>query len=301
MVIIGLGIVLGLVLGSLVGCLAQRALSIESFWGRSYCGKCKKTLLWYDLFPVISFFLLGGKCRFCRTKIPSEPWVIEGAFGILIGLLFFVSVPSNFPSLPFAQMVLVLAQLAFRVFLTVVLGILLITDVKKGLLPDRITIPATLIALGYLVATSIFRVFILYVSLAHNQLGKYLLPPYSTYFQRHILIELTPLFLALSSAVLIGIFFIVLIVMTRGKGMGGGDVKLGILIGLALGFPESVFALFISFMLGSLVGIGLIFLKKKRFNQTIPFGPFLAIGTYIIMLLGPTLIEGYLNLNFILF
>ncbi len=76
-------------------------------------------------------------------------------------------------------------------------------------------------------------------------------------------------------------FFLILRVITRGKGMGMGDVKLAGLMGLFLGWPNIVVAFYLAFLTGGLVGVILILLGKKRFGQHLPFGPFLTIATGI--------------------
>src|SRR4030081_3703588 len=83
-----LGFVLGTVLGSFALALAERSLNEKSFLGRSYCPECKKTLRWYDLFPIFSYLSLKGKCRYCHKKIPIEFPLVELIMGILIAYLF---------------------------------------------------------------------------------------------------------------------------------------------------------------------------------------------------------------------
>lgn len=83
------------------------------------------------------------------------------------------------------------------------------------------------------------------------------------------------------------LFFLVLSLITRGKGMGGGDIKLGLFLGLFLGFPSIVFSLYLAFLTGGIVSIILILWKKKRLKgDTIPFGPFLAILGIISIFFG---------------
>lgn len=290
-----LGVILGLVLGSLVECLGRRATTTKSFWGRSFCDNCKKILRWYDLFPILSYILLSGKCRYCHKKIPLEETVVEIVFAVLIGMLFFYTVPANLLELSNAQLILTVAELIFKVFVICVLGILFITDIREGLIPDRISYPAILISLGYLLAASIYKVGLLYQSLSSSVLGKYLLPPHSDYFQRHALLSAATLFSGLESAALITLFFGSLILVTRGRGMGGGDLKLGVFIGLSLGVMNGVLALFLAFVLGSIVGVVLLIFRKKHFGQTIPFGPFLSLGSYTALVFGKQILENYLK------
>jgi prepilin signal peptidase PulO-like enzyme (type II secretory pathway) len=283
MVIVGMGFLLGLVLGSFIDCLAARSLTNRSFWGRSYCESCKKTLSWYDLFPVLSYFSTKGKCRYCKKKIGIEALTSEVITGILFALLFWLFIPENFYSLDG--------------FIIVVLLIVLITDLKKGLIPNRITYPAVVIALIYLVLSTLGKIGLLYYSLNQSPLGKYLLPPHSDYFYRHALITAEPLTYGLLGALTLGAFFGFLIIVTRGRGMGGGDFKLAILMGLILGFTNSILAVLLAFIMGSVVGLFLIAVGKKKMGQTIPFGPFLSIAGIIALFWGTQILDWYLNLK----
>ena len=134
------------------------------------------------------------------------------------------------------------------------MAILFITDIKKMLIPDRIVLPAIVIAL--------------------------LAKP----FADNIL-----------TALGIAGFFYALILVTRGKGMGGGDVKLGGFIGLGLGFPNGIVAIFLAFLLGAAFSIAALILRKKRLGQHIPFGPFLVLGSLIALFWGKQIIDWYLQ------
>ncbi len=77
------------------------------------------------------------------------------------------------------------------------------------------------------------------------------------------------------------LFFLFLVLVTRFKGMGLGDVKLAFLMGLFLGFPKTLVALFLAFLTGALAGVILILLGKKKLKSRIPFGPFLVLGSWL--------------------
>lgn len=285
------GFILGLVLGSLVKALADRSLGKKSFWGRSYCPKCRHKLAWYDLFPVLSYILLKGKCRYCHEKIGIEYLAVEVAMGILIGFLFWQSF-NNF------QFTIFNFELLFKIFFITVLAILFLTDIKKMFIPDRIIIPSIVIGIILKLIIIVLQTGYFYYLLSQTAVGRLLLPPHSDYFQRHVLNIVQPFFLSLLIGVLIGGFFLSLIIITKGKGMGGGDVKLGALIGLMLGFPNALFAIVLSFLTGAIFSIGLILLGKKHFGQTIPFGPFLVLGSLIMLFWGNQIMDWYLKLRY---
>ncbi len=296
MLVIALGFILGSLAGSLSLCLAKRSLTNKSFWGRSYCFKCKKILHWYDLLPIFSYLFLKGKCRYCRKDFGISHLAYETCSGILLATLFYLNL-ATLTNLSAVSIVFWL-EFGFKIFILIVLVILFITDIETGLLPDRITYPAIVISFGYWILISVVKISLLYFGLTQSQLGRYLLPPYTNYLFDHALVILDPFKWAIFASVLIGLFFGGLIWITKGRGMGGGDLKMGILLGLALGFPGAFLSLMLAFLLGSLVGITLIIARLKRFGQTIPFGPFLSIGAIITLFWGEKIINWYLDSSF---
>jgi prepilin signal peptidase PulO-like enzyme (type II secretory pathway) len=138
------------------------------------------------------------------------------------------------------------------------LVIIFIYDLKHYIIPDKVIYPA--IAL-----TSIFNF-------------KFLIFKYS-------------ILSAFGSAA----FFLLIFSISRGKWLGFGDVKLGFLMGLFLGFPKILVALFFAYLIGAIIGIGLVLAKKKTLKSEVPFGPFLVTGTFIALFWGNQLINWYLN------
>jgi len=92
-------------------------------------------------------------------------------------------------------------------------------------------------------------------------------------------------------------FFLIIVLVSRESWMGMGDVKLAILMGLLLGFPNILVSLFFAFLIGAIIGIGLIILKKKTLKSEVPFGPFLILGAYIALFFGDKIVNWYLNLS----
>src|SRR5438309_1977970 len=85
-------------------------------------------------------------------------------------------------------------------------------------------------------------------------------------------------------------------ISTAGKGMGFGDVVFAGFMGLLLGYPKVVVALYIAFLSGAIISLFLIGLKKKKLHgSTIPFGPFLVFGTYVCLLYGSQLLTFFLR------
>lgn len=88
-------------------------------------------------------------------------------------------------------------------------------------------------------------------------------------------------------------FFTAIVLISRGKWMGIGDIKLAALMGLILGFPGILVALFLAFFIGAAVGVGLIAAGKKKLSSEVPFGPFLVTGTFIALFWGEKLLNWY--------
>lgn len=279
------GFIIGVVLGSFSKAAADRLGKDKTLLGRSYCLNCKHNLRWYDLFPILSFAALRGKCRYCHDKIPVSNFLTEVILGLICAGLFYVSFPSD---LSFVLSInwnneLLFLNLLFKLFVIMVATIIFWTDLETGYILDKITYPASIVSVLYLIASSSIQSISLYQGLQQSVLGKYLLPPYTNYLWFHLQLIWQPALFAVLSAFAMSLFFALLIVITRGKGMGWGDVKYAFFMGLALGFPSSVLAVFLAFLSGAVISIVLLLINKKHFGQTVPFGPFEVLGSCVFI------------------
>lgn len=159
-------------------------------------------------------------------------------------------------------------ELAVALFYSCIFIVIMVIDWEKGLILNKIVFPAIVAALVISAAFSIF------------------LPD----------VEIVPFIgrAAVGGGIGLGIFFLIVIV-TRG-GMGWGDVKLALLIGLVCGFPLVFVALLIGVILGGVVAVLLLLLKIKRRGQAIPFGPFLALAAIVTLLWGNGILDWYQGL-----
>lgn len=107
-------------------------------------------------------------------------------------------------------------------------------------------------------------------------------------------VPLTDYRLLLFPAFSAAIFFWFLVVITRGRGMGTGDITLSFFLGLLLGWPLILVGVWVAFVIGAIYGVGLIVLRKKKFGQTIPLGPFLIVGAIISSGWGQFLLDKWL-------
>ncbi len=258
--------IIGLLIGSFLNCVIWRIGKKQSFLkGRSYCPHCKHSLEWYDLFPVFSFISLKGKCRYCKKSISSQYPLVE----LSVGLLFvFVYLQSSIDLLGF-NLIYNLYHLVFLWSIIAIFTIIFVYDLKHYIIPDEITLAGLVVTIAWL--------------------------GFSFYLK---FLNTTDLLFYLYSALGSAAFFFCFWFFSRGKAMGFGDVKLAFLLGFVLGWPNIVAGLFISFLLGGIVGVILIALKKRKLKSAVPFGPFLVIGALIAIFYGSDLINWYLSLSF---
>jgi leader peptidase (prepilin peptidase)/N-methyltransferase len=274
--IIAVLIVLGLCFGSFVNALVYRLHeqdvladkkptkaikkqqeALSIATGRSMCPHCKHELAAKDLVPVVSWLLLRGKCRYCHKPIPDTP-VSE-----LLTPALFVSLHHIVGAR------LELGIVLFALWLIFITGFvaLAIYDLRWYLLPNRIIFPL----IGLAVLQLILRTVV-----------------YDGGWQ------------AIMSAfwgVLIasGIFY-VLFQLSAGKWIGGGDVKLGIILGLIVGGPgKALLLIFTASLLGTLVALPFLLTGRMQRTSKLPFGPFLLTATVLVVLWGSSIITWYVR------
>lgn len=248
----------GLAIGSFLNVVATRydgkrfLLSTKLIGGRSHCEHCGKTLRWFELLPLVSFVLQGGRCRRCKARLSVQYPFVE-----LFSGLIFMFVPSICSSI----LVAVLWVAVFEALLVMTL-----IDIRLGIIPDEISI--------FLFAAGIF--LIIFSAGPGGQWSVALGD--------------------LASALGAGAFFALLIAITRGKGMGMGDLKLAIPLGLLFGWPEIMLVLVAAFVIGAVVGVIAIVRGTNSIKGTLPFGPFLALGAVTAFFWGASIIGWYLSL-----
>ncbi|MCR4312382.1 MAG: prepilin peptidase [Candidatus Uhrbacteria bacterium] len=262
LIIIGAGL-LGVLAGGLVNaCLLRTRDGLAFTFGRKKCVTCARPMAIADHVPVASYIRLKGKCRRCSAVIPWQYPAVELAIGLLFaGFAYMawtgVAVPTYVELSPWYG-----EPLAFFIrnaIMAMLLVPIFMFDFRASVIPDRLSIPAVVIAL-----------------LMNLALG------------------------ASSSDLLLGglglgSFFAVQFLASRGTWVGGGDVRMGLLIGFLLGFELGLVALLLSYVLGSLAGLYLIMSGKRELHSHVPFGTFLVIGTFAAMFWGEPLLDWYLG------
>jgi len=267
--------VLGLCVGSFLDVLAERLPKGENvIQGRSHCDFCKHTLLWYELIPLLSFFIQQGKSRCCKKQLSLQYPLSELATGVGFVLIYSfqsfllrqgyggqAAVSPDIIGVSFQmdiQSLLNIVRITSYFVLLSSFTVIFISDLKYEIIPIEMIIVGFITALIYHGITFINFITVINV-----------------------------IFSGFSA----GLFFFSLWFFTKGKAMGDGDIYLATLIGFLLGFPDIVIALYAAFLTGAMVGIILILRRKKSLKAHIPFGPFLIIGYGITIMWGEQILQ----------
>ena len=259
----------------------NQVFDFKKIGGRSACPHCRKTLRWYELIPIVSFFVQAGKCRSCKHKLSWRYPIVE-----ILGGLIFVAVPflttPNYQSLIFNYQLI--GFWLVWIFALLILLLIALIDLKHYLIPDELTWLLILWGVILLILKS--------------------LTPNYTFFEQSFLRHFSLLlmwsndiwFNHLFGALAATVFFGSLFYFGKGKILGGGDVKLGFALGLLLGWPDILMALMLTFLLGGAVGLILMLNRKKTMKDFLPLAPFLAISVGLTVLFGYQIINGYFAL-----
>jgi len=231
--------------GSFINAAAMRTVADKKWWGneRSVCDKCGHMLGPMDLIPVVSYLLMSGKCRYCKTPIQPRHFVAEIISGVFTAALFWRWGMS--PALGVSLLVF-----WFSLFNS-------LTDFENGYIYDAWALAPGVIGL-----------------LARIPGG---MP-------------------AVMSGVLgaaLGFGFIAMIILLSRGGMGWGDAMLMAGIGAAVGWKYCAFSLYIGFLVGGIVVVPLMLAKKLKRKDAVPLGPFLAVGSLVILFFGNPLVARF--------
>jgi leader peptidase (prepilin peptidase)/N-methyltransferase len=242
---------LGLAFGSFLNvCIYRLPLGLSVVSPRSACPSCRRPIAFYDNLPVLSWLILRGRCRNCKTRISARYLVIE----MLTGILFLGC---------YAYSGVTPATLKYCVFGFLLLG-LIFTDAETKLLPDKLTLPG--LALGV-----VFSLIVPLNDVASQFLpGMINLPVSADLAVRLFSLLDSMLGAALGASFIYGAGAVYL--RWRGmEGMGFGDVKLMAMVGAFLGMKLTVFTIFTASVAGSLFGlatVGMVWIKRThRFTR----------------------------------
>lgn len=267
--IVFLGI-LGATIGSFLNVVIYRSLDKipqkkKESWvtGRSRCDNCGELIAWYDNIPLLSFIILKGKCRTCHQPISSSHVVVEILTAALFVWWYLVGSVVFFK---LGEMPFQIIQPLYWLVVGILLLFILMADLRYFIIPDTAVLLLTL-------ATVIYQATLVGFGIMRTQDFAWSM--------------------AAALVVMLGFGFLWLI--TRGRGLGFGDVKLIFPLSLIVGWPVTIPMVMGAFVLGSVVGLVLIGSGKHRWKQPLPFGPFLIVSTCINLLWGHALVGWYLG------
>jgi prepilin signal peptidase PulO-like enzyme (type II secretory pathway) len=277
----------GVIFGSFFNVVTLRYIAGESVFknigGRSHCMHCGKQLAWFELVPLFSFLFQLGKCRGCKARLTLQYPIVEFLTGsIFAGVGYFFISHFGAYAIPYAE-------IAIWIIAFCILLLMSIIDLRLQIIPDSLTV--AIVVLGII------------------RIGVYFFQPFGEAYTR---MAVTGTFLgsfgtmlwpleaawgnALIGMVACGLFFSLLFVVTRGAGIGFGDVKLAFAGGLLMSWPDAFLAFLLAFIIGSICSLPLLILHKKGVRDAVPFGPFMAIGMAIVFFFGYDIVNAYFQL-----
>jgi|WetSurMetagenome_2_1015567.scaffolds.fasta_scaffold32498_2 leader peptidase (prepilin peptidase) / N-methyltransferase len=245
-------VLFGLIWGSFLNVVIYRVPERMSLaWPPSACPVCKAKIKPYDNIPVVSFLVLGGKCRHCKTRIPASYFVVELLTPAALAILY----------LRFGWGLTFVAAGLFTSAL-ITLGFI---DFRHKILPDAITYPGIVLSLVF----SFFRTDMTFLQalLGAAVGGGFLLVVYGAYW-----------------------------LVRKKEGLGLGDVTMMLMVGAFLGWLNALLTLILASVVGAIVGILIMALRKKDLQFMLPYGSFLAPAAFMALVWGGRIWAAYFGL-----
>ena len=238
--------IFGVVIGSFLNVVALRFNTGMGLGGRSKCMSCGTTLTWKELIPLFSFAVQKGACKKCRSKISWQYPLVEFIAGAVFVLIFFA-----FPPVDALSAITTL----FQVIIACLLLVISVYDIKHKIIPDSFVYSCSGIALASLFIGG------------------------SSWF--HV-----PTIEMLIAGPLLALPFALLWLVSKGAWMGLGDAKLALVIGWVLGVSAGINALVLAFWIAAATSVIWLFATHKKIKPKIeiPFGPYIILGFYLVLL-----------------
>jgi leader peptidase (prepilin peptidase)/N-methyltransferase len=264
---------LGLAIGSFLNvCILRIPADKSIVLPASSCPKCGKAIAPYDNIPVLSWLILRGKCRNCKTKISAMYPAVE----LLTGLLFLAC---------YFAFGLTVDALKWAIF-AALLVVLTITDLRERILPDKVNF----FGLG---AGLLFSLF----TKPLDGTAMWIANRWFDFPPPQPVLSLVDAILG--AVVGTGLLWVVAegYLRLRGReGMGFGDVKMMAAVGAFLGLKRTLLTVLVGSLLGSVIGVILIAVSKKDRNYELPFGTFLGAGALLVLFFGTPALQWYQSL-----
>jgi leader peptidase (prepilin peptidase)/N-methyltransferase len=257
----------GLLIGSFLNvCIFRLPRDLSVVRPRSFCPGCEKMIAWYDNIPLLSFVILGGRCRHCHERIPIRYPLVEfataGAFALWVAALG--------PTL---------AALKFSIF-SAILITLIASDFEERILPDEFTLGGMVIGIALAAFVPLGREF-----------AYILLPASIGQAWQSVGEAVFGAAFASGSIWLVGWLYQKL---RHREGLGFGDVKMIAMIGAFLGLKAALLTLIAASLLGAVGGLVYIFVTgKDASTYELPFGSFLGLAALGVAMFGEVVMVWY--------
>jgi len=262
-----IAVVFGLIFGSFLNvCIARLPIAESILRPRSRCPRCGHAISAFDNIPILSWLILGRRCRHCRDPISPVYPLVELALAAWFAACI-------------ARFGISLDALNLAVFGFFLIG-LFVMDWQTQILPDEFTIGGA--------AAGLFICSVQAFMLPPDHLQVMLTGP-----EKMLALRLLAIFGA--AALLALVRFLYKLIRHR-HGMGLGDVKMLALIAAFLGFQFSLLALFIGVVIAAAYGLHLLVFRSGSRSTRLPFGSFLALGGLVTALAGPQILAWYIAL-----
>lgn len=257
--------IFGSIIGSFLNvCIVRMPHEKSVVKPRSHCVHCLKTVAWYDNIPFLSYLILGGKCRHCKTKISPRYLLVELLTGIIF-VAFYQYFGLSLVLLPYLFMVCCFIIATF-------------VDFNHRIIPDEVSV-------GGMCAGLIFSLLI-------PQLHQIISTSESHFLIAHVKSLGFSFLGALVGGGLIYAMGMLGDFLFKKESMGGGDVKLLAMIGAFLGWKYALLTFFIAPFFGAIFGV----IEKIRTKDTvIAYGPFLIAGALICLFKGEMILGWVMN------
>lgn len=274
---------LGTLLGSFANAVALRydpdRFLFAPSSGRSRCPKCSRTLTALELVPIISWVALRGRCYGCRKKISWRYPLVELATGFAVAAVPFGLVASSAQFLdPWRFAVAAGCWVGIVLFLVIIA----LVDLKHYIIPDEANV-----AIAVLGGVAAWVTAPAFSEATGSFLGSFAM--LAGFHSDPVVARL--LGIAASAGLLLFLFAV-----TRGRGIGFGDVKLAAALGVAFAWPDPLVIVGISFVLGAIAAVPALLAHKTRMGAAVPFGPFIALAAILVLGLGDKLATAYFDL-----
>jgi prepilin signal peptidase PulO-like enzyme (type II secretory pathway) len=245
--------IFGTIVGSFLNVVSLRFNTGTGIGGRSKCMSCGKTLTWLELIPIFSFLFQNGSCKKCLSKISWQYPLVEFFAGAIFVLVFYIYPPTT---------ALLSAKTILYIIITCLLLVICVYDIKHKIIPDSFVYAFAGLALVGL--------FVGGTSWLH-----------------------APGTSAILAGPVLALPFALVWLVSGGTWMGLGDAKLVLGIGWLLGISGGINALVLAFWIAAVISVVWILFTYKRFKPRteIPFGPYLILGMYLVLLFGVKVID----------